>query len=547
LGTFAYLTRIASFGCAAALLACSTGESRLEDDGDDDAGSKHEAGRGDAGNERDSSTGNERDSSTGNDAGDGDGSANDAGPDQDSGIPSDGGCVACFPDPDKDGYAVEGAVSAPVCGMGCASGFTSRVPSGAQRDCNGTDALIHPGAPERCNGVNDNCDAVVDEGAAATCALANATAQCTSGQCRVQTCSSGYGDCSTTAAGCEQALNVTAHCGACRRTCPALSACAGAVGSARCQCARATFEMPSTNGTFGCMGSGPLSVGRGAVCAIRSTGAVSCWGGTAPAATARFKQIGVGQGFAVGGACGVTAAGTIQCWLLQDPVAAPPPAPPSGSSYLTATRGNALCGIDSAGRATCAGGVPEDHPSASRTYRQIAVGFGHMCALAEDGSVTCSGWGTSTQADCGDFNAFECGQAAPIPGPFVQIALGMVHSCGLRPTGTVSCWGAGRAALNSTPFELRQGVAPAVAFRYISASAHRTCGIRALDNGLECWGEPYEMVTPGGEYDVVSAGDDFACALAKTGNIRCWGALTGLDGTTIPSSITGPFPLIPPG
>jgi alpha-tubulin suppressor-like RCC1 family protein len=288
-------------------------------------------------------------------------------------------------------------------------------------------------------------------------------------------------------------------------------------------------------------------VGGGAVCVIRSTGAVSCWGGTAPAATARFKQLSLGQYYGAGGACGVTAAGTIQCWTLQDPVISPPPAPPSGSSYLVASRGNALCGIDTAGRATCAGGTPEDHPSTSRTYRQIAVGFGHTCALAEDGSVTCTGLGTSAVPTCGDASVYECGQAAPIAGPFVQLALGAVHSCGLRANGTIGCWGAGRGTLNSTPFEQRQGVAPAVAFRYISASGHRTCGIRALDNGIECWGEPYDVPPPGGEYDLVSAGESFACALAKTGNIRCWGNLAGANGSTVPSSITGPFPLVPPG
>src|SRR6266699_5548734 len=52
-------------------------------------------------------------------------------------------------DGDGDGYGSPGSVL-------CASG--SPMP-----DCNDTDAQVHPGAPEVCNGVDDDCNAIVDD------------------------------------------------------------------------------------------------------------------------------------------------------------------------------------------------------------------------------------------------------------------------------------------------------------------------------------------------------------------------------------------------
>ena len=68
----------------------------------------------------------------------------------DTDTPADTG-PACFADADLDG-AGNPAAPAP-CG-GAAS------PTGD--DCDDTDARVHPAAPEVCNGVDDNCDALID-------------------------------------------------------------------------------------------------------------------------------------------------------------------------------------------------------------------------------------------------------------------------------------------------------------------------------------------------------------------------------------------------
>jgi hypothetical protein len=77
----------------------------------------------------------------------------------DSGL-SDPACTApYFPDADGDGYGA--AEAEPV--LAC------RAPEGTAavaNDCDDDDPAVQPGALERCNGLDDDCDGLVDEGAA---------------------------------------------------------------------------------------------------------------------------------------------------------------------------------------------------------------------------------------------------------------------------------------------------------------------------------------------------------------------------------------------
>lgn len=70
---------------------------------------------------------------------------------------------------------------------------------------------------EACNGVDDDCDGIIDEQADADCSLPHASAHCVYGSCILDGCEDGYSDCNERAAdGCE----AFGKCSACTDDCP---------------------------------------------------------------------------------------------------------------------------------------------------------------------------------------------------------------------------------------------------------------------------------------------------------------------------------------
>ncbi|NOK33289.1 RTX toxin [Corallococcus exercitus] len=186
----------------------------------------------------------------------------------------------------------------------------------------------------------------------------------------------------------------------------------------------------------------------------------------------------------------------------------------------------------------------------------------HTCAMLNDGTVRCWGYGqfgqlgyesTNPVGDAPTRLPYTAG-AVKLLGKATKLATGANHSCALLDSGLVRCWGQnnyGQLGYNSTnPVGDGEPVAsygyvnlggPAIR---IAAGDNHTCAVMDT-GGVRCWGlNQYgqlglkrpdnvgdnEQPWQAGEVDMggakatdIAAGSAHTCALLTTGKLLCWG------------------------
>jgi len=269
-----------------------------------------------------------------------------------------------------------------------------------------------------------------------------------------------------------------------------------------------------------------------AVCAVRDTGVVYCWGwnssgqlgrgNTSPTATVAPVSTGAASSalsVSVGGAtvCALLVNRTVQCW------------------------GYGSTGKVGIGTAPASVSMPTAVPGLANVAN-VQVGSDLVCAVKQDGTVWC--WGTSPWAPFAGFPAAQQNSPVKVAGlaNIVDVSQDGTNGCALRIDHRVLCWGNndyGQLGDGTdsprTGAVLVAGITDATAVTVGSSSA---CAIRA-GGAVSCWGSNQygalggrstvvEAKTPVpvfGLSGVTSLGEAPWGACAVTGGVvKCWGA-----------------------
>jgi surface protein len=182
-------------------------------------------------------------------------------------------------------------------------------------------------------------------------------------------------------------------------------------------------------------------------------------------------------------------------------------------------------------------------------YKTISTVSSTVCGIrANDSRVLCWGENTYGQLGIGNFTTYTY----PVPindtNAYKAISMGSYHACGIRANDSrVLCWGRNNYgqlgngsngtinANSSTPIL----VADSSAYTMVSAGETQTCGIRANDSRVLCWGTNNggelgigndtayfvpTLINDTAAYSTISAGFFYTCGVrTNDSRVLCWG------------------------
>ncbi len=149
---------------------------------------------------------------------------------------------------------------------------------------------------------------------------------------------------------------------------------------------------------------------------------------------------------------------------------------------------------------------------------QVSAGEHHTCGLLGDGTVKC--WGYDSH-----------GALTPPDEGFVQISTGAQFACGVLASGQIRCWGYDGDG---------QTDAPAGTFTQVDVDYSYACAT-STDGTITCWGTPPWGDPPptGAGFQTVRTGYTAACALDSAGNVSGWYGATSATGPYVDAQAFG--------
>jgi alpha-tubulin suppressor-like RCC1 family protein len=313
-----------------------------------------------------------------------------------------------------------------------------------------------------------------------------------------------------------------------------------------------------------------IATGVNHTCAVLFDGTARCWGaksfsklgtgeavGTPPiflssAATVASLTDAVSIAAGINHTCAVRASGAVSCWGANDLAQL-------GNGSRDITQGH---------------NVPVDVPGLS-DVTGVAAGGNHSCALRANGTVRC--WGANSRGQVGDGTVADA-RLSPTAvqglGGVVTLALGDEFSCARRADGDVRCWGRGdggqlgdlgtidQPTQDSVIVSRSCGLSgctfpPLADATDIATGQRHGCALQA-DDRIRCWGtntlgqlgdgdtgpQPnpqsllYVMPTVVGSAGTIG-GRSIAAQLAETCTRRADGTAACWDSTLTPAAVSG--------